>query len=581
MKTGAQLVVEALEREGVRFTFGIPGTHNTELYDALAHSTILPVLVTDEQSAGFMADAVSRTTDSIGVCNLVPGAGMTHALSGIAEAYMDSVPMVVLLCGIRTDTGLKYQLHDVDQLAIIAPVCKATYHINSHDEIPTIFAEAFALAKTGEPGPVAIEVPANLYLFKGECRGEQPFAHMEEPPIPDIEDAVALLAQSQRPILYAGWGARHAAVGAVPPSGTSREPPLLIQLAEALQSPVVTTLSGLGVFPSSHPLHLWHTLGRAAPGFVNKVYEESDCMLAVACKFGEVATASFGFKPPENLIHVDINEKVLNANHPAKIALKGDARSILKKILGRKGEFTKGIDAELPVRIQKGKEDFRNGYRKEQNDKVTPIVFFETLRALLPDDSIVVCDSGNHTFMTAELMPFEKPSTFLAPIDYSCMGYGVPATIGAKLANPNRKVVGVIGDGAFLMTGLELLTAAQQRIGAIVCVFSDHELGLIAQFQEVPLNLKTATRLQPYKLRGIAEAVGATYLHIDNNHQAAPVLRHALEESEQHMPVLVDVNIDYSLKTQFAKGVIKTNLNRFPLKDRIRFIARAVGRRIF
>lgn len=575
MKTGAQLVVEALEREGVRFTFGIPGTHNTELYDALAHSTILPVLVTDEQSAGFMADAVSRTTDSVGVCNLVPGAGMTHAMSGIAEAYMDSVPIVVLLCGIRTDTGLKYQLHDVDQLTMIAPVCKATYHINTHDEIPTIFAEAFALAKAGEPGPVAIEVPANLYLFKGEGRGGACPALQTEQSIPDVSDAVALLAQSQRPILYAGWGARGATVGAV------HEPPLLIELAETLQCPVVTTLSGLGVFPYSHPLHLWHTLGRAAPPFVNKIFEETDCMLAVAVKFGEVATASFGFKPPENLIHIDINEKVLNANYPAKIALKGPAREILRKILERRGELTKEINAELPVRIRNGKEDFRNDYRKEQKDKVTPIVFFETLRTLLPDDGIVVCDSGNHTFMTAELMPFEKPSTFLAPIDYSCMGYGVPAAIGAKLANPNRKVVGIIGDGAFLMTGLELLTAAQQRVGVIICVFSDHELGLIAQFQEVPLNLKTATCLQPYKLGGIAEAVGATYLQIDNNHQIAPVLRHAMEESEQNLPVIVDVNIDYSQKTQFAKGVIKTNLGRLPFKDRMRFIARAVGRRIF
>ncbi|MBI4412643.1 MAG: thiamine pyrophosphate-binding protein, partial [Deltaproteobacteria bacterium] len=574
MKTGAQLVVEALEREGVRFTFGIPGTHNTELYDVLAHSTIQPILVTDEQSAGFMADAVSRTTDSVGVLNVVPGAGMTHAMSGIAEAYMDSVPLVALLCGIRTDTGKKHQLHDVDQLAMIAPVCKATYHVNSHDEIPKIFAEAFALAKAGEPGPVAIEVPANLYLFKGECRGGSRTVPTDESPIPDVSDAVALLAQSQKPILYVGWGARNAAVGAV------HEPPLLIQLVEALQCPVVTTFSGLGVFPSSHPLHLWHTLGAAAPGFVNKIYDESDCMLAVACKFGEVATASYGFKPPQNLIHIDINEKVLNANHPAKIALKGDARGILKKILERKGEFTKGINTELPARIRKGKEDFRNDYRKEQNDKVTPLVFFETLRTLLPNDSIIVCDSGNHTFMTAELMPFEKPSTFLAPIDYSCMGYGVPAAVGAKLANPNRKVVGVIGDGAFLMTGLELLTAAQQRVGAVICVFSDFELGLIAQFQEVPLNLKTATRLQHYKLRGIAEAVGATYLPIENNHQIAPVLRHALEESEQNLPVIVDVKIDYSQKTQFAKGVIKTNLNRLPFKDRMRFIARAVGRRV-
>ena len=177
-------------------------------------------------------------------------------------------------------------------------------------------------------------------------------------------------------------------------------------------------------------------------------------------------------------------------------------------------------------------------------------------------------------------MPFEKPATFLAPVDYSCMGYGVPASIAAKLAHPDKIVVGVIGDGGFLMTGLELLTATQNKLGVVICVFSDLELAQIAQFQEIPFHRKTATRLHPYDLRGIADAVEATYLHIDDNHLVAPVLRHALEESERNVPVIVDVKIDYSQKTQFTKGVLKTNLNRLPFKDRLRFIARAVGRRM-
>lgn len=566
MKTGAQLVVEALEKEGVRYTFGIPGTHNTELYDALAQSTITPILVTNEQGASFMADAISRTTNSIGVCNLVPGAGLTHALSGIAEAYMDSVPLIVLTCGIRTDTGKQFQLHAINQLGVVAPVCKATYAIKKHEDIFPIFTEAFELARSGEPGPVAIEVPVNIYLFKGTSTHVSNFK-IPAPTVPDVSEAVSLLTKSKNPILYVGWGARNA----------TQE---VKELAETLQAPVVTTFQGIGILPYSHPLHLWHTLGKSSPSFAQKIYKQTDCMLAVGCKFGEVATASYGFEPPSNLIHIDINEKVLNANYPAKAALAGDAKNILQKILEKKNDLTKNKKEELANTIQKGKKDFRSSYRSEKKDKVSPLAFFENLRLLLPYNSIIVCDSGNHTFLTAEMMPFEQPSTFLGPMDYSCMGFGVPAAIGAKLANRGKKVVGVVGDGGFLMTGLELITASQNQIGVIICVFSDTELGQIAQFQEVPYKHKTATKLYPYKLRGIAEAVGAAYLHIDNNHLIGPVLRHALEEAERNLPVIVDVKIDYSQKTQFTKGVVKTNLNRFPFKDRMRFITRAIGRRL-
>ena len=199
---GADLVVKALEAEGVRLTFGIPGTHNIELYDALERSPqITPVLVTDEQSASFMADAVSRSGAGVGVANVVPGAGVTHTLSGVAEAFMDTVPMVVLTCGIRTDTGKAYQLHDIDQLALLAPVTKAAFRIERADEIYSLVRHAFDVARRDAPGPVAVEIPANLYMLTHEI-GEpvydvtRPF-----PPQPADRDVAAATGLVRDPVL--------------------------------------------------------------------------------------------------------------------------------------------------------------------------------------------------------------------------------------------------------------------------------------------------------------------------------------------------------------------------------------------
>ncbi|MBI4063761.1 MAG: thiamine pyrophosphate-binding protein [Elusimicrobia bacterium] len=568
---GADIVVKALEAEGVRWTFGIPGTHNTELYDALDRSEqITPILVTDEQAASFMADGVSRSSDQVGVINVVPGAGLTHALSGVAEAYMDNIPLVVLGCGIRTDTGRSYQLHHIDQMAVIRPVVKGTFKPQRAEDIAPMIQAAFRLARSGTPGPVAIEIPANFYLV-GEEIPELKIekSGIETPPAAasaQIDQAADILNASKSPFLYIGNGAR----------GCS---PALIRLAEALGAPVTTTITGKGVFSETHPLWLWNGFGNQAPAFVQEITNRADCLLAIGCRFGEVATASYGINPPENLIHVDINPEVLNKNYKARLGIASDAGKFLEGLLDRVRVRPK--NNALEEEIKSGHQElWRYWLANTALGKVTPAHFLKTLQEILGPEAIYTTDSGNGTFLAMEFLRLTKPASFFGPVDYSCMGYSVPAAIGAKMANPNRPVAALAGDGALLMTGLELITAANYGAGVMVFVLRDGELGQIVQFQRTTLNRDTCSVLHDYDLKAFAQTVGAAYFDMPNDTFIEGVIKEAVGVVGNKKPVIVNVNIDYSQKTFFTKGVVKTNLLRLSWPDRLRMITRALGRHL-
>jgi acetolactate synthase-1/2/3 large subunit len=567
-KTGAALVVKALEDEGVPFTFGIPGTHNIELYDALAESkSVRPVLVTDEQSAGFMADAVWRASGRMACANLVPGAGLTHALSGIAEAFMDTVPMLVLGCGIRRDTGMGYQLHDVDQLAIARPVTKGQFlPARGEDVYPTI-RRACRLAREGAPGPVIVEIPANLYLTThgGETPDPGPVAPPPAPSAADLDRAASLLAKARRPLLYLGLGAQGAGAG-------------LVALAERLEAPVATTFQGKGVFPETHPLSLWPGFGAAAPAFVRKIAGECDLTLAIGCRFGEVATASYGLTPPAPLVHVDIEPGVLGRNFKAEVAIAADADAFVRGLLPRLA--ARNVEADLRSRIREGHEGVRREARQAAGGRVTPARLLEALQERFGPDAVFTTDSGNGTFLAMECLRLDRPGRFLGPIDYSCMGYSVPAAIGAKLACPDSPVIALAGDGAFLMTGLELLTAVHHGIAVAVFVLRDRELAQIAQFQKVAMNRKAQSELPDYDLEAICGGLGAMCLRLDRDAETPDVLERAAAETGAGRPVVVDVAIDYSRKTYFTSGVVRTTFGRLSWRDRLRFLGRAVGRRI-
>ncbi|HEU4388003.1 MAG TPA: thiamine pyrophosphate-binding protein, partial [Blastocatellia bacterium] len=323
-RTGAWLAVYALEQIGVTHTFGIPGVHNTELYDELNSSeSITPVLVTHEQCAAFMADAVSRTSESIGCAVIVPAAGMTNAMSGIGEAYLDGVPLLVISGGIRRDSGRHYQLHEIDQQRILEGITKAAFLVTNHDDvIPTIY-RAYDIATAGEPGPVFVELAGNVQMFAADV-GDLPTynrsvaQHAIDSGL--IQSAAGVIASARNPGLYLGWGARNAVAES-------------IELAELLGAPVATTLQGVSVFPADHPLHTGMGFGPSAVPAARAAFERCDCLIAAGVRFAELATGSYGMRIPKRLIHIDINPAVFNKNYSATVAIEGDASATLAALL--------------------------------------------------------------------------------------------------------------------------------------------------------------------------------------------------------------------------------------------------------
>jgi acetolactate synthase-1/2/3 large subunit len=569
--SGGDIVVRALEDEGIPFAFGIPGTHNIELYDSLSRSaSVRPILVTDEQSASFMADAVSRSSQALGCVNVVPGAGLTHALSGIAEAYLDGIPILVLGCGIRTDAGSKsFQLHDVDQMGMVRPVSKAQLRPENGSEIYATIRRACRIARTAPAGPVFVEIPVNHYLFRHEPGFEAWTDEAPQPARPDTEaldSACDLLARSRQPLLYLGLGAAQA--------GSD-----LVRLAERLESPVATTIQGKGVFPESHPLWLWCGFGRAAPKQVRSIADGCDLTLAIGCRFAEVGTGSYGLTPPGPLIHADIDPNVLGRNYPARVKVPADARAFVLALLDQLEPRAK--KSSLHEAIRKGNEAIADEQQaKPSTHRVTPSRLLRSLQEQYGPDTIYTTDSGNGTFLAMEHLRVERPGLFLAPVDYSCMGYSVPAALGAALACPNARAVALAGDGAFLMTGLELLTASQLQLPVTILVLRDKELAQIAQFQQTALARKTASSLPDYDLAPLCSAMGVEYLPMTNDQQVTEILGQARALHDAGRPVLVEVAIDYSQPTYFTRGVVVANFARLPWPDRLRFAARAVGRRL-
>jgi acetolactate synthase-1/2/3 large subunit len=572
-KTAAWLVRHALEQIGIRYTFGIPGVHNIELYDELrASETILPLLVTHEGGGAFMADAVSRISDQVGVLVVVPAAGLTHAMSGVGEAYLDGIPMLVISGGVRSDLEQGFQLHEVDQQALMRTLTKATFRIESYDEVVATVYRAWRTAVSGEPGPVYLELPANLQLLTGEVGELPPFdAEITRPDLDHeaVEKAAELLSSAERPCLFVGWGARHVIDD-------------VKAIAEHLGAPVATTLQGLSAFPGDHPLHTGMGFGPSAVPAAQKAFEGCDAMLAIGTRFAEICTGSYGAVPPKNLVHIDINPGAIGRNYPAAVAIHADARDAVPALAaavtktGDSQDFAKRAES-----IAADKAAWRNEwFTHDSGDRVNPGRLFAALRERLDDDAIVVADDGNHTFLTAELLPMHEGGEYLSPTDFNCMGYCIPATIGAKLVEPARQVVGIVGDGAFMMTAMESVTAVKNDLALAWFVFNDGELSQIAQAQEMPYQRTTCTDLGSLDFRLFAEATGCGYVSIENDAAIDEGIDRAIAMMADSYPVIVDVRIDYSKKTQFTVGTVKTNVKRFDTRNKLRIISRALWRKL-
>ncbi len=571
-KTGAWQVRYALEKLGVTHTFGVPGVHVTEIYDELVKSDqIEPVLIAAEASGAFIAEAIGRLSGKPAVLLLVPGPGLSYALTAIGEAMLDGVPMLVITGGIRKDMHYTYQLHEIDQISMVKPWTKYAVRVEEPENIISSIFDAWNHCIEGEPGPAVVEVPINLLLFQSHV--EEPLLLPQDPVSTptvneqQIVDAVALLKNAKAPCIFAGWGAREA---------TQQ----LIALAENLNMPVATTLQGLSVFPAKHPLHTGMGFGMAAVPAAQKAFADCDVMLAIGTRFAEIATGSYGVEVPENLIHIDINSDVFHKNWPAKVAIEGDSQEVLMAILEELNDYKKPDSPQLLSLIHDQKQSYKRSWLDHNvADKVNPQKFFDALRKNLNDDDPLVLDDGNHTFLAAELFPVHQSKAFISPTDFNAMGYAVPGAIGAWLHREKGRVAAVIGDGAFRMSCMELTTAVALKAQVVFFVFSDGELAQIAQAQEIPYGRKPCTSLPELNLEYFSKALGMQFLSMTDNEQLDHRMTEAFEAVKSG-PVLVDVAIDYSKKTAFTQGVVKANLSRFATSDKIRFVSRAIWRKV-
>lgn len=602
-KTAAELTVYALEQLGITHTFGIPGVHNTELYDALNHSKhITPMLVTHELGGAFIAEGMSRIAThnrhfgknalskrmgNIGTLAIVPAAGLTHAGSGIGEAYLDGIPMLILTGGIRQDTPHKYKLHDIDQLETARGITKAQFRVmDNNDVVETIF-RAYDIATTGVPGPVLVEIPVDLQLFPANVKTpptwqawqkSHPKPTLSQSVLDNLDLTVKKLLSAKQVGLFVGYGARL----------VKDE---LIAIAELLNAPVTTTLQGLASFPHEHPLHAGFGFSPSAVPSAKNAIAQCDTLLTIGARFAEIPTGSYGLDGliPKTHIHFDIDPEVIGANYPTDVGVVGDVIDTIPLLLQKlKAQLkpnqlvlTSTIAEQIAQTIKRDKADYRKTwYKADRKNKVNPVRFFDALRNIMPADSIAVLDDGNHTFLTAELYPVYRDGLLISPTDYNAMGYAVPAAIGAKLAEPSRDVVAVVGDGCFTMTCMEILTAKAHKLGILYCVFSDGELSQIAQAQALPYQEKACTILPKIDLKGVAIATGASYFMVNRNKDLAKVLAKAHALTRKGEPVIVNVNIDYSKPTAFTKGTSATTFKGFDSKNKIRFVKRIIRRKL-
>ncbi|WP_461481207.1 thiamine pyrophosphate-binding protein [Porticoccus sp.] len=570
-KSGAWLTCYALEQIGVSRVFGIPGAHTAQIYQELEHfPSITPHLVTHEVAAAFMADAISRTTEHIGTLLVVPGAGITHAASGIGEAFLAGVPLLVIAGGIERNPKHHFQVQDIDHQALLKPITKATYLVERvTDIVPTLY-EAYRTAVEGEPGPVFVEIPVQLQSVAVE-QGSVSFFHGHPvlPPLDmaSIEAAAQMLLNAKRPGLLVGWGARYASEA-------------LQALSSRLGAPVATTLQGLSVFPANHPLHTGMGFGPSAVPAAQHAFADCDCLLAIATRFSEIATGHYGMNPPANLIHADINPRVFNANYPAALTLQGDATAIAVALLEKVTELKpQPADSTLLAnRIAFDKQDYRNSWLKLHGTRVNPARFFAALRKRLPEDALLACDEGNHTFLAAELFPLYSGGVFISPSDFNAMGYCVPATNALKLAHPTRTTVGIVGDGTMMMSGMEAITASKYQLGVVYCLFNDGQLSQPGQ--QRPYRRGAMTKLGEADWISFAHAVGCEYVAIEDNQEIDAGLDTALTLASRHQPVLLDVHIDYSRRSAFSEGLLKTRQKQFGRSPRAGWLARTLKEKI-
>jgi acetolactate synthase I/II/III large subunit len=541
--TGASSLVRSLEALGVEVAFGIPGGTILPAYDPLYDSKVRHILVRHEQGAGHAATGYAQATGKVGVCIATSGPGATNLVTPIADAYMDSVPIVAITGQVSRASIGTDAFQEADIQGITLPITKHNFLIQSPDEIPRIMAEAFHLALSGRPGPVLVDIPKDVQQAATtfawpptlDLPGYRPTLH---PHGKQIREAARLIAGARRPVLYVGGGVLKA--GAT--DG-------LRKLAELTGMPVVTTLMALGAFPDSHPQHLGMP---GMHGTVPAVYalQKSDLLVTLGARFDDRVTGKLDtFAPEAKVVHADIDPAEIGKNRHADVPIVGDARHVIDELIAAVSGTATGTSAYEPwwAQLNDLRERYPLGYDEPTDGTLAPQHVIQRIGEMVGPDAIYVAGVGQHQMWASQFIKYEKPGTWLNSGGAGTMGYAVPAAMGAKVGRPDTAVWAIDGDGCFQMTNQELATCALEGIPVKIAVINNGNLGMVRQWQTLFYEGRYSnTELGTHKHRipdfvKLAEALGCVGLRCESKDDVDATIKAAMEINDR--PVVIDFTV--------------------------------------
>ena len=527
--TGSEILIECLKEQNVDTVFGFPGGAVLNIYDALyaAKDSIRHILTSHEQGASHAADGYARATGKVGVCIATSGPGATNLVTGIATAYMDSVPIVAITGQVATGLLGKDSFQEVDITGITMPITKHNYIVKDVANLADTIREAFKIAKEGRPGPVLIDICKDVTAAKTEYTAKK----LEESKEPDIgvtiskiEEAARVINEAQRPMILSGGG--------VSISGANEE---LIKFAEKAKIPVTTTLMGMGSFPGAHDLFMG-MIGMHGAKTTNLAVSESDLFIAIGARFSDrVISDVEKFAPNAKIMHIDVDPAEIGKNIVVHYPLIGNIKKIVQKL-------NEKIDSREYSEWNKKVDQWKKEYPLKFNTEgqLKPNYILERIYELTEGDAIITTEVGQHQIWAAQFYKYSSPRQFLSPGGLGTMGYGLGACIGAQIAFPDKKVINVAGDGSFRMNSNELATAVEYKLPVIIALFNNSVLGMVRQWQSLFYDARySSTDIdRGTDFVALAEAYGAIGINVTKPEEVDKALKKALASKDT--PVVIN-----------------------------------------
>ncbi|WP_282059129.1 acetolactate synthase large subunit [Bacillus pumilus] len=531
---GALMLIEALKREKVEVIFGYPGGAVLPIYDKIYDSGLFHVLPRHEQGAIHAAEGYARVSGKPGVVIATSGPGATNLVTGIADAMIDSLPLVVFTGQVATSVIGSDAFQEADVLGITMPITKHSYQVRNPEELPGVIKEAFHIATTGRPGPVLIDIPKDVAGIEGTFEYDQPidlpgYQPKVEPNYLQIRKLVEAVSRAKKPVILAGAGVLH---------GKASEE--LRQYVEQQQIPVAHTLLGLGGFPAKHPLFLGMA-GMHGTYAANMALHQCDLLISIGARFDDRVTGNLNhFAKHAKVAHIDIDPAEIGKNIHTHIPIVGDSKLVLEELIKQDGK--QGESDEWKNQLDQWKEEYPLWYVENEAEGFKPQKLIEYIHQFTKGEAIVATDVGQHQMWAAQFYPFENADKWVTSGGLGTMGFGLPAAIGAQLADQEATVVAILGDGGFQMTLQELAVIRELNLPVKVIVLNNHSLGMVRQWQEIFYEERYSYSKfseQPDFVK-LSEAYGIKGIRISSDEEAKEKLEEALTSRE---PVFIDVNV--------------------------------------